>query len=66
VKVEKVFKGGKKKLLLKRIKMKTCCTVFQSPSQKAAGKGHEVEVSNSYKEQVTEHGRILQYRPSYK
>jgi len=40
VKVEKVFKGGKKKLLLKRIKMKTCCTVFQSPSQKAAGKGH--------------------------
>jgi len=42
VKVEKVFKGGKKKLLLKRIKMKTCCTVFQSPSQKAAGKGHEL------------------------
>jgi len=27
---------------------------------------YEVEVSGSYKEQVTEHGRILQYRPSYK
>jgi len=33
---------------------------FQTPSQKASGKGLEVNVKHSYKEQLTEHGHILQ------
>jgi len=33
---------------------------FQPPSQKTTGKGLEVNVKRSYKEQLTEPGHILQ------
>lgn len=39
---------------------KLCFAIFQTPSQKASGKGLEVNVKHSYKEQLTEHGHILQ------